>query len=1325
MRKADCEWFGAWQSHLLRSSDDVERLRSELAIKPFYDPVLRNNKLKYAEFLRELSSRGLLRWRRVRRSAGGRVVPSDASGNMGAFFVVKKNGTLRLIFDTRLVNTYFHAPTHTKLPSAAAFSNVECPQDGYCMAHADIENAFYGLQVPPSLSEFFTLEPIGAEHVGCPALMDGTLSFKGEMLVPCLAVLPMGWSWSLALCQSVLEAAVEDAGFSRDQFIVDREPGRVVSPDRPAVAAYVDNFAVIASSPEVAIEGVQKISAILVSKGLRVHPPEGCSLDFTPSSLDFLGMTFRQKHGLLQVKSDRAWRLRFAIDEIIRRKQVSGQLLESVLGHSTWLALIRRESLSIFSAIYPFIKSNYETIVPLWDSVIWELRTFRNILPLLQIDLGASWHETVTASDSSPAGYGVCVRDLHKDAVRDLGKVTERWRFHCEDRISARASALNNIEVPVEPLLLEPPPDQHPLRVHFRGPRHCTAIVDKNSAHTPCVDGPAIDTSNSIFDIGASAVQFDEVPATLMESSKWSVVCSRKWKDKENILKTEARALVWSLRHQLRNSACHGKKLVAFVDNLPLALACCKGRATSQLLTPCLRQICALLLCSGSRMFVRWVPSELNPADAPSRGFGRWLSPKDTVSPSICPTTCCQLPRHGAEASQETWPSSGFETTEQHLCPGPRDRRRESSSRCARDPPAERRRPLRDSARPDGDLHSIGDRFNRPCPIGSVSSSHVPLRGMVHRRGHGLDIIGADRRGGRGVPQLPVQRRRASSPGHLVPGGLEVLLPAVRPRRAAAPASVLQGAARVEQEKATAPKGAVAPAGGDGYHRLAPLRLERCGGVGRLLIVPLLPATGRVREPQGAQPGLRPGRSKRADAVGSPHAHAGRPEAIENRLVRRGRNHRCRSLDQPLVGNRGAEPLAAAASQHAARPAQDGLPGRLPEAAPGPLASVPLSAAARRRFRRHAAGETSDSRHQSTGSLAKRQQPQTLLEANPSAARASAREPRRQSTGVICRHPFSNSFSHSEVHSISPCRQSHKPSSTQKLRCAYNNRKFICSKVLPNRTVSQEILALRRAFKEELRKSRKRTLVLELFSGEGGLSDKIRKHGYAVLSFDFNCGSHFDLCKSHILSLVIGWICSGCVLFVWLGTPCSSWSLARRGPAGSSWGPIRDKEHILGLPNLSDSDQCKIDNGNKTANASKIIIRCCVNNGIPCALENPANSRLFHSPYIMPLSLLTCCDSTTIDFCQYGTRWRKRTRIMSWNFPEAKNINKRCSSKLGICSRTGKPHMILSGSDPVSHLLWTVIAQPYPCKLCSEFAKAIDCRITCRLHDRLRRLIMQ
>ena len=204
---------------------------------------------------------------------------------------------------------------------------------------------------------------------------------------------------------------------------------------------------------------------------------------------------------------------------------------------------------------------------------------------------------------------------------------------------------------------------------------------------------------------------------------------------------------------------------------------------------------------------------------------------------------------------------------------------------------------------------------------------------------------------------------------------------------------------------------------------------------------------------------------------------------------------------------------------------------------------------------------------------------------------------------------------------------------------------------------------------------------------------------------DINLGAHGDLTNRNVLGVIRGWIQSHCISCVWLGTPCSSWTLARRGPPGSSWCTLRSAEHLDGLPGLQGKALAAVTNGNATAAASKHIIQLCIQHCVPCILENPATSRLFSSKYVQPL--LKHGDTTTLDFCQYGARWRKRTKLAFWNIETIHNVNKRCTGHAGICSRTLNHHITLSGKDPHSKQLWTKIAEPYPTRLCHSISNQI------------------
>ena len=221
---------------------------------------------------------------------------------------------------------------------------------------------------------------------------------------------------------------------------------------------------------------------------------------------------------------------------------------------------------------------------------------------------------------------------------------------------------------------------------------------------------------------------------------------------------------------------------------------------------------------------------------------------------------------------------------------------------------------------------------------------------------------------------------------------------------------------------------------------------------------------------------------------------------------------------------------------------------------------------------------------------------------------------------------------------------------------------------------------------------------LELFSGKGDLSVAVSKHGYGVVCIDIKHGHTHDLCNVSHQNIILGWIKSKVVAGVWIGTPCNSWSRARHDLDGG--GP-RDKDHMYGKPNLSLADAQRVKFGNTTLRFSIKVIRTSDHCGIPTVLENPASSMIWQVSALQRLK----GSPVLLDYCQFGMRWRKRTRFQTWNIDPPEN--RLCKGHRGICSRTNRPHIILKGYDKVSKQNWTHIAEPYPKRVCSLFADCI------------------
>ena len=184
-----------------------------------------------------------------------------------------------------------------------------------------------------------------------PTELDGLPVSPSEVILPCLSVLPMGWTWVLRFCQAVTEQCVrEEVG---DHALVqDRRPGIVKGPLVLAGAAYVDNFGICGTNPTEVDRALDRVSTRLFDLGFTVHELETAS-----TCTAFIGL--ETSDGLIRVKRARLWKLRRAIECVLSRDCCSGALLEVLLGHATWLMLLRRESLSILHACYHFIQTCY------------------------------------------------------------------------------------------------------------------------------------------------------------------------------------------------------------------------------------------------------------------------------------------------------------------------------------------------------------------------------------------------------------------------------------------------------------------------------------------------------------------------------------------------------------------------------------------------------------------------------------------------------------------------------------------------------------------------------------------------------------------------------------------------------------------------------------------------------------------------------------------------------------------------------------------------------------------------------------------------------
>ena len=117
--------------------------------------------------------------------------------------------------------------------------------------------------------------------------------------------------------------------------------------------------------------------------------------------------------------------------------------------------------------------------------------------------------------------------------------------------------------------------------------------------------------------------------------------------------------------------------------------------------------------------------------------------------------------------------------------------------------------------------------------------------------------------------------------------------------------------------------------------------------------------------------------------------------------------------------------------------------------------------------------------------------------------------------------------------------------------------------------------------------------------------------------------------------------------------------------------------------------------------------RECWATRVPWILENPHGSKMWFVPHLISIARRQTVHLRVADFCQYGKRWRKRTRFLCGGLDplDTHRLQRMCRGR-HTCSRTGKPHFHLSGSTPQG-IPWTRVAQPYPAPLCHALAHAL------------------
>jgi hypothetical protein len=488
----------------------------------------------------------------------------------GVFAVVKDSDADRLIIDAQPANRLFVDPPHVMLPNPSHLVQLHAEKGTKLYpAKSDLSNFYHQMELPVEWRPYFALPPLTAEE--CAEL---GVPYAGVPVYPMCTTLPMGFSHAVVLAQRAHENVLYRHGAAcgsapallRSDNLLCMESPTI---DRCVHGIYIDDLFFLSPRFEDVDAQYRRCLAAYEHAGLpdsvkKREPPLR-----SPKPIKAIGIEIDPIALTLSVAVADRLKLVRATLALLSAPLVTGLQLSQLVGSWTWCILLRRSALCVLQHVYRFVAMAGVSPKPLrlWPSVRRELHCLLGLVPLLHADMGSHFFHLAYASDASTLAAGVTAAPLTQRLSTALYPLSSSPRFNLLPL--HRLESDSNLEMPsgfVE---------------HVRG-----LIAELR----PQLAGP-----------------------------KWSVLIASRWRHAQHINVLELHAALLSLRHALSFPDSASSRIFTLVDSAVAFYSLWKGRSSSQQLLPALRQINAHLLASGASLQPCWIPSEWNPADAPSR----------------------------------------------------------------------------------------------------------------------------------------------------------------------------------------------------------------------------------------------------------------------------------------------------------------------------------------------------------------------------------------------------------------------------------------------------------------------------------------------------------------------------------------------------------------------------------------------------------------------------------------------------------------------------------------------------------------------------------
>ncbi|CAK0900961.1 unnamed protein product [Prorocentrum cordatum] len=342
---------------------------------------------------------------------------------------------------SRRSNALFRHPPGVDLLPGEGLGRIEMPvmEDsdfaGPCavLGVGDVADCFHGMKLQGDIRHYFCWPPLGAALTG-ETLVEGRPAHAGAQVWPMSQSLPMGFSRSLYFAQAANQCRLDrQPSLAGSLRLSDRGPPLVLG--RGTVGAelghymYVDNAGVIGLGAARVTCAPQEAQRDLDGDHLKFH-----EVEVMPEGGRTLGCYLDGRHRATRPTDERFAMVRKGSRCLLRRRKVAGWQLEMALGHMTFMALVRREALSIFHSVYACVAQSYHAFSELWPTVREELNCYLGIMVMLESSWIRPWMPVVYSSDASLHGYGVAEACFGTETVAEIGRVSElaRWRLGAE-----------------------------------------------------------------------------------------------------------------------------------------------------------------------------------------------------------------------------------------------------------------------------------------------------------------------------------------------------------------------------------------------------------------------------------------------------------------------------------------------------------------------------------------------------------------------------------------------------------------------------------------------------------------------------------------------------------------------------------------------------------------------------------------------------------------------------------------------------------------------------------------------------------------------------